>query len=155
LKSNRGKALLMLMVTFAITFWTLIIFFSFTYIIKQPSLFDAPSIIETAEYEKVDVTYYEEPYKVTVYTSHSDDSRWGYKTATGVRSTHLATCAVDPGVIPLGSTINLNGLTLKAVDTGSAVKGRVIDIFYDGTDEQARQWLSGFGTKHNMEVDDK
>jgi 3D (Asp-Asp-Asp) domain-containing protein len=34
---------------------------------------------------------------------------------------------------------------LTAVDTGSAVIGQTIDIFYDGTPEEARAWLAGFG----------
>ena len=66
---------------------------------------------------------------------YCDGGIWGYQTATGVKSEGLKTCAVDPSVIPLGTTILVDGICLKAVDTGSAVKGNVIDIFYDGTKE--------------------
>ena len=55
------------------------------------------------------------------------------------------TCAVDPGVIPYGSTVVIPelGMNLKAVDTGSAVKSRkaargrgepstpVVDIYFE------------------------
>ena len=56
-------------------------------------------------------------------------------------------------MIPLGSEIEVNGLKLKAVDTGSAVKGNKIDIFYDGTKNEARRWVEEeFGTKHNVYI---
>ena len=92
-------------------------------------------------------------FKITVYTPYCDDGIWGYQTATGVKSRHLKTCAVDPRVIPLGSEIEVNGLKLKAVDTGSAVKGNKIDIFYDGTKKEAKRWVEKeFGTKHNVYI---
>lgn len=87
-------------------------------------------------------------YRITVYTPHCD--MWGYQTATGVTSAHLATCAVDPAVIPLGTVLDVGGYLVTAVDTGSAVKGRVIDVFYDGTKEDARDWLAGFGDRADV-----
>jgi len=85
-------------------------------------------------------------FRLTVYTPHCDGGIWQYQTATGVASEHLATCAVDPGVIPLGTVLDIGGaLTVTAVDTGSAVTGRTIDIFFDGTAEEARAWLAAFG----------
>ena len=93
-------------------------------------------------------------FKITVYTPQSDSGKWGYATASGVRAQHLTTCAVDPNVIPLGSTIKVNGMTLRAVDTGSMVKGKVIDIFYDGTTDEALNWISDFGTKHTVTLID-
>lgn len=89
-------------------------------------------------------------FRVTVYTPYCDGGKWGYKTATGVKSEHLKTCAVDPKVIPLGSVLKIGNLELKAVDTGSAVKGKVIDIFYDGTIGGAKDWLKGFGTSREI-----
>lgn len=91
-------------------------------------------------------------FKITCYTPYSDGGRWGYATSTGVRSKHLATCAVDPSVIPLGSTIEVNGLTLICCDIGGMVKGKHIDIFYDGTDSEARAWLAGFGEYQEVEI---
>ena len=53
-------------------------------------------------------------------------------TASGRRVTPYVSCAVDPDIIPLGSTIMIeyNGemVYLRADDTGSAVKGNHIDI---------------------------
>lgn len=84
-------------------------------------------------------------FKLTVYTPESDGGKWGYKTATCEKSQHLMTCAVDPDVIPYGTTIIIggeNGLRLKAVDCGSSVHGNHIDIFFDGTETSASIWLS-------------
>ena len=86
-------------------------------------------------------------YRVTVYTPHCDDGVWGYQTATGVPSEHLATCAVDPERIALGTVLDVGGLMLTAADTGSAVTGEIIDIFFDGTKEEARAWLAAFGER--------
>lgn len=52
----------------------------------------------------------------------------------GISLNKIQTCAVDPNVIPLGSTIYVNGLTLLACDVGGAIKGNHIDIFYDGSE---------------------
>lgn len=53
-------------------------------------------------------------------------------TASGRRVTPYVSCAVDPDIIPLGSTIMIeyNGemVYLRADDTGPAVKGNHIDI---------------------------
>lgn len=60
-------------------------------------------------------------------------------TASGRRVTPYVSCAVDPDVIPLGSTIMIeyNGemVYLRADDTGSAVKGNHIDIAVQGHQE--------------------
>lgn len=91
-------------------------------------------------------------FKITVYTPHCDGGAWGYSTASGQNSEHLSTCAVDPKVIDLGSQLKVGNLQLKAIDTGSAVKGNVIDIFYDGSIKEAYEWLKGFGTKREVLV---
>lgn len=50
-------------------------------------------------------------------------------TATGNSITPWHTIAVDPKVIPLGSTVYIEGLgTFKAHDTGGAIKGNKIDV---------------------------
>lgn len=87
-------------------------------------------------------------------TFYVPDEQWGYQTATGVRSQHLATCAVDPDVIPYGSVIRIEGnngqvLTLKAVDCGS-FSGNKIDIFWDGSVSTGYKWIAEFGTIHNV-----
>ena len=46
------------------------------------------------------------------------------------------TIAVDPNVIPLGSKVLINGNVYIAEDTGSAIKGKKIDIYF-GSHSQA------------------
>lgn len=41
------------------------------------------------------------------------------------------TVSVDPDVIPLGTVLIIDGHEYIAEDTGSAVKGNVIDIYFD------------------------
>lgn len=92
-------------------------------------------------------------FKITAYNPYSDGGKWGYQTATGVKSSHLKTCAVDPCVIPLGSTLYIDGIgSLKAVDTGNKVKGKVIDIFYDGSEKSTNKWINSFGSKHKIYI---
>ena len=87
-------------------------------------------------------------FKITQYNPSSDYGKWGYQTATGERSRHLATCATDWSVIPKGSIIIVGDLELKVVDNG--VRGRVIDVFYDGSESEANKWVSGFGASHEV-----
>ena len=52
------------------------------------------------------------------------------------------TIAVDPDVIPLGTQVLIDGQIYTAEDTGSAVKGNVIDIYFSDhkeTEEYGRQ----------------
>jgi 3D (Asp-Asp-Asp) domain-containing protein len=69
-------------------------------------------------------------------------------TFSGKKATEGRTIAVDPKVIPLGSTVYIEGIGLRqAEDTGSAIKGTRIDVFM--TDVRlARQ----FGVKKNVKV---
>ena len=54
----------------------------------------------------------------------------GYATYTGVKAKEWKTVAVDPDVIPLGSTVYIEGYgTFKAQDIG--VSGKWIDLFVD------------------------
>lgn len=53
----------------------------------------------------------------------------GGNTASGTRPTPGRTIAVDPGVIPLGTRVIINGQIYVAEDTGSSIKGKKIDIF--------------------------
>ncbi len=54
----------------------------------------------------------------------------GYSgTASGAPLTPLVSIAVDPSVIPLGSTVYIDGYgEFKAHDTGGAIKGNRIDV---------------------------
>ena len=56
---------------------------------------------------------------------------YGYITATGAKATAGRTIAVDPSVIPFGTEVIINGHTYIAEDTGGAIKGNRIDIFFD------------------------
>ena len=81
--------------------------------------------------------------RLTVYTP--TETHWGYTTATGVKSQHLMTCAVDPNVIPYGSNVIIvakdgSELRLKAVDCGNFT-GKWVDIFFDGTERHGIVWL--------------
>lgn len=61
-------------------------------------------------------------------------------TATGTKVQANRTIAVDPKVIPLGSKVKIEGLgTFTAEDTGSAVKGNIVDIYF-GTHQEALNW---------------
>ena len=56
-------------------------------------------------------------------------------TASGEIASNL-TVAVDPNVIPLGSLLYLEGYGVRiAQDTGSAVKGNVIDIYFNNHED--------------------
>lgn len=57
------------------------------------------------------------------------DSGYGI-TATGIKAEH-GVVAVDPSVIPLGTKLYIEGYGIAiAADTGSAIKGHKIDLFY-------------------------
>lgn len=51
-------------------------------------------------------------------------------TFTGTEATPGRTIAVDPDIIPLGSTVEINGRTYVAEDIGGAIQGNRIDIFF-------------------------
>lgn len=56
-------------------------------------------------------------------------------TKTGTVPQEGRTVAVDPKVIPLGTEIIIDGQTYIAEDTGSAVKGKMIDIYLEDHNE--------------------
>lgn len=51
-------------------------------------------------------------------------------TFTGTEATPGRTVAVDPSVIPLGSTVEINGVSYIAEDIGGAIKGKRIDVLF-------------------------
>lgn len=66
--------------------------------------------------------------------------RWsGGPTASGVMPEQGRTIAVDPSVIPMGSTVIYDGHEYIAEDTGSAIKGNRIDIYFD-SHQDALEW---------------
>lgn len=56
-------------------------------------------------------------------------------TYTGTIATEGRTIAVDSKVIPLGSKVLIDGNKYIAEDTGNAIKGNRIDIFYNSHQE--------------------
>lgn len=52
-------------------------------------------------------------------------------TASGTVPEEGRTIAVDKHVIPLGETVTIDGVEYIAEDTGSAIKGNRIDIFFE------------------------
>lgn len=67
-------------------------------------------------------------FKCTYYTGTADEG--GNITALGTPVTPWYTVAVDPRVIPLGSKIRIEGYDgiFYCADTGSAIKGSILDI---------------------------
>ena len=58
------------------------------------------------------------------------------------------TIAVDPKIIPINSIVEIEGIgTFKAQDTGSAIKGHKIDIYFE-----SHQKALEFGKKHGIKV---
>ena len=83
--------------------------------------------------------------EATAYTI-SDDG-WGNMTASGM-TTFVGMVAVDPKVIPLGTKIYVEGYGIAiAGDTGGAIKGNIVDLFFNSESECYR-----FGRKHGLKV---
>lgn len=60
-------------------------------------------------------------------------------TYMGTVATAGRTIAVDPSVIPLGSTVRINGHDYIAEDIGGAIKQNRVDVFFD-THQEALQF---------------
>lgn len=56
-------------------------------------------------------------------------------TYTGTAATQGRTIAVDPDVIPLGSSVEIDGQTYVAEDIGGAIQGNRIDVYFRSHDE--------------------
>lgn len=96
--------------------------------------------------------------RITAYWLGEDD--YGYKSASGKRLVSGRSCAVDPRIIPYGTTLLVEGKPYVAHDTGTAVIQRkasgksrlpVIDLFYK-TEAQANRELARVGHTAVVEV---
>lgn len=69
-------------------------------------------------------------------------------TASGKKVQPGVTVAADPNVIPLGSTVYIEGIGQRVVhDTGGAIKGNKIDVYIPDLSEARR-----FGVKNGVKV---
>lgn len=92
----------------------------------------APELIELGEFK---TTAYCTCVKCCGIWSAEHPSRVGtdyvQRTKSSTIPTADRTVSVDPDVIPLGTVLIIDGHEYIAEDTGSAVKGNVIDIYFD------------------------
>lgn len=56
-------------------------------------------------------------------------------TASGTKATEGRTIAADPDVLPMGTTVIIDGHTYTVEDVGGAIKGKRIDIFMNSHEE--------------------
>jgi 3D (Asp-Asp-Asp) domain-containing protein len=83
-------------------------------------------------------TYKVEEYELTAYCpceiccgKYSDGI-----TYSGTHATYGRTIAVDPKVIPIGSTVYIDGIGIRiAEDIGGAIDGKHIDIYFDNHED--------------------
>ncbi|WP_059048757.1 3D domain-containing protein [Paenibacillus senegalimassiliensis] len=69
---------------------------------------------------------------VTLTAYSSEQEGIGTRTASGTRVTEGRTIAVDKSVVPLGWWVYIEGIGFrKAEDTGGAIKGNKMDVYYD------------------------
>lgn len=106
----------------------------------QPKIESLP-VLQKAEIQTVEA---QEPesinlgeFKITYYCNCEQCcGEWAqyHTTFTGTTPTENHTVAVDPSIIPLGATLEINGQTYTAEDTG-AFQGRIIDIYVPDHDK--------------------
>lgn len=80
--------------------------------------------------------------KLTAYCPCDECSGgWGKQTKLGTTAKEGRTIAVDPKLIPLGSEVLIEGKVYIAEDIGGAVKGKVIDIYFDEHKSNFRKYV--------------
>lgn len=81
-------------------------------------------------------------FRYTYYTnSYADCKKTDGITFSGTRAIENLTVAVDTRIIPLGSFLFLENVGFAvAQDIGSAVKGNLIDIYYEGKVEDPQEF---------------
>ncbi|WP_054956709.1 3D domain-containing protein [Paenibacillus dakarensis] len=80
----------------------------------------------------IDFEYKKVLNNVSMTAYSSEEKGIGTRTASGTRVTEGRTIAVDPNVIPIGWWVYIEGIGFRrAEDTGGAIKGNKIDVYYD------------------------
>ena len=92
---------------------------------------------ETTEAETTTGRTYLGNYKLTAYCSCSVCcGKWGSRTASGTAPVQGRTIAVDPSVIPYGTSVYIEGYgTYVAEDCGGAIKNNRIDVYFSNHEE--------------------
>lgn len=80
----------------------------------------------------VDFKYSKVLNNVSMTAYSAEQQGIGTRTASGTRVTEGRTIAVDPNIIPIGWWVYIEGIGFRrAEDTGGAIKGNKIDVYYD------------------------
>ncbi|WP_438348321.1 ubiquitin-like domain-containing protein [Paenibacillus sp. FA6] len=96
----------------------------------------------------VDFKYKKVLKNVSMTAYSSEEPGIGTRTASGTRVTEGRTIAVDTSVIPMGWWVYIEGIGFRrAEDTGGAIKGNKIDVYYDSL-QNARN----FGRKNGRTI---
>jgi len=96
----------------------------------------------------VDFTYKKVLKNVSMTAYSSEEAGIGTRTASGTRVTEGRTIAVDRNIIPIGWWVYIEGIGFRrAEDTGGAIKGNKIDVYYESL-QNARN----FGRKSGKTV---
>ena len=133
-------------------------------VIEQPEIepvLSEPEVPETNENELIEQALLQNAVKIeNVTMTHycickkccgksPDNPAYGI-TASGRKATPYVSVAVDPDIIPLGSTVIIDGQEYLAADTGGAIKGNRIDIAVESHQEAlelgtktAEVWIVG------------
>ncbi|MEO5359877.1 MAG: 3D domain-containing protein [Nitrospirota bacterium] len=92
-----------------------------------------------SEKEKFLTELQKDEFEITAYEpSARSCGKWAKFgiTKSGTSPNRLRTVAVDPDVIPIGSLVYIDGIGWRvAEDTGSRVKGKIIDVFFESVKE--------------------
>lgn len=113
---------------------------------------DSPTAVNyTPTSSSLSVGNYDSTFTVTAYTNHPSENggtyggrvltKSGYDITNTIRYKGYGIIATDPNKIPLGTIVEIEGLSGKyiSLDTGGAIKSNKIDLLV-GSDSEARNW---------------
>lgn len=152
ISENMASILLGLLISIPICYMVYTNRVGTTYAIRE-----TPIQVETVTYspevktiEKIEpIREYLGTFEITAYCAcgHCCNGSSDGLTYTETVATAGRTIAVDPNVIPLGSIVEINGVSYVAEDIGGAIKNNHIDIFFDSHSdarEFGKQYLDVF-----------